>query len=210
MYTPPAQCLIQMRHTVIESSRVAQTVRRLPTMWETQVQSMGREDPLEEAMANHSRTLAWKIPWTEEHCRLQSTGSQRVRHDWATSLSFFLSLSNKVLVLNIIPFSLPPTQKSKISNLVFSSVPYPSALANTYLQLCPFTYMLFCPCDDYSTLHIHDCWSSSALSLLWLLYLLCPSLEVTFNCHFLLLENSWKYFFLSLLLVNIIIYFASN
>ena len=57
-------------------------------MWETQVQSLGREDPLEKEMATHSSILAWRIPWAEEPGRLQSTGSQRVRHDWATSLHF--------------------------------------------------------------------------------------------------------------------------
>ena len=51
-------------------SLVAQMVKRLPTMWETQVQSLGREDPLEKEMVTHSRTLAWKIPWTEEPGRL--------------------------------------------------------------------------------------------------------------------------------------------
>ena len=54
--------------------------KHLPTMWETQVQSLGWEDPLEKEMATHSSTLAWKIPWTEEHGRLQSMGSQRVGH----------------------------------------------------------------------------------------------------------------------------------
>ena len=63
------------------ASLVAQTVKRLPTMWETWVQSLGREDPLEKEMATHSSTLAWKIPWTEEPCKLQSTGSQRVGHN---------------------------------------------------------------------------------------------------------------------------------
>ena len=71
---------------------MAQTVKRLPTTWETQVQSLGREDPLEKEMATHSSSLAWKIPWTEEPGRLQSMGSQRVGHDWATSLSLSLSL----------------------------------------------------------------------------------------------------------------------
>ena len=60
-------------------------VKRLPTMRETWVQSLGREDPLEKEMATHSSTLAWKIPWMEEPGRLQSMVSQRVRHDWATS-----------------------------------------------------------------------------------------------------------------------------
>ena len=51
---------------------VIQTVKHLPTMWETQVQSLGQEDPLEKEMATHSIILAWKIPWTEEPGRLQS------------------------------------------------------------------------------------------------------------------------------------------
>ena len=63
-------------------SLVAQTIKHLPTMWETQVQSLGWEDPLEKEMANHSSTLAWKIPWVEERSRLQSMGSQRVRYDF--------------------------------------------------------------------------------------------------------------------------------
>ena len=60
---------------------MAQTVKRLLAMRETQVRSLGREDPLEKEMAPHSSILAWKIPWTEEPGRLQSMGSQRVRHD---------------------------------------------------------------------------------------------------------------------------------
>ena len=65
---------------------VAQMVKHLPAMRETWVRSLGREDPLEKEMATHSSTPAWKIPWTEEPGRLQSMGSQRVGHDWATSL----------------------------------------------------------------------------------------------------------------------------
>ena len=60
---------------------MAQTVQRLPTMWETRVQSLGWEEALEKEMATHSSTLAWKIPWTEEPGGLQSMGSQRVGHD---------------------------------------------------------------------------------------------------------------------------------
>ena len=60
---------------------VAQMVKSLPTMWETQVQSLGWEYPLEKEMATHSRTLAWKIPWMEDCGRLQSMGSQRVGHN---------------------------------------------------------------------------------------------------------------------------------
>ena len=62
-------------------SLVAQTAKRLPAMWETWVRSSGWEDPLENEMATHSSTLAWKIPWMEEPGRLQSMGSQRVGHD---------------------------------------------------------------------------------------------------------------------------------
>ena len=60
---------------------MAQTGKGLSTMQETQVRSLGWEDPLEKEMAIHSRTIAWKIPWTEESGRLQSMGSQRVRHN---------------------------------------------------------------------------------------------------------------------------------
>ena len=60
---------------------MAQRVKHLSAMQETQVQSLGREDPLEKEMATHSSTIAWKIPWTEEPGRVQSMGSQRVRHD---------------------------------------------------------------------------------------------------------------------------------
>ena len=69
------------------TSLMAQTVKRLPAMQETRVWSLGREDPLEKEMATHSSTLAWRIPWTEEPSGLQSMESQRVGHDWATSLS---------------------------------------------------------------------------------------------------------------------------
>ena len=63
------------------TSLVAQMVKHLPTMQQTRVQSLGREDLLEKEMANHSSTLAWKIPWMEEPGRLHSMGSQRVGHN---------------------------------------------------------------------------------------------------------------------------------
>ena len=58
----------------LKASLVAQRVKRLPAMWETWVQSLSREDPLEKEMATHSSTLAWRIPWMEELSGLQSTG----------------------------------------------------------------------------------------------------------------------------------------
>ena len=70
----PPQC--RGLNTSYRTSLVAQTVKHLSTMWETQVQSLDWEDPLEKEMAIHSSTIAWKIPWTEEPGRLQSMGSQ--------------------------------------------------------------------------------------------------------------------------------------
>ena len=70
-------------------------VKHLPTMRETWVRFLGREDPLEKEMTTHSSTLAWKIPWTEECGRLQSMGSQsRTR---LSDVTFFLSIAIKVV-----------------------------------------------------------------------------------------------------------------
>ena len=60
---------------------MAQMVKNLPAVQETQVRSLGWEDPLEKGMATYSSVLAWRIPWTEEPSGIQSMGSQRVRHD---------------------------------------------------------------------------------------------------------------------------------
>ena len=60
---------------------MAQVVKDLLAMWETQVQSLGQEDPLEKGIATHSGIIAWRIPWTEEPGRLQAMGSQRVGHN---------------------------------------------------------------------------------------------------------------------------------
>ena len=68
-------------YIVFVPSLVALRLKRLRAMRETRVQSLSWEDPLEKEMATHSSTLAWKIPWMEEPGRLQSMGSQRVRHD---------------------------------------------------------------------------------------------------------------------------------
>ena len=56
-------------------------VKNLPAIQETQVQSLGQEDPLEKGMATHSNILAWRIPWTEKPGRIQSMGSQRIEYD---------------------------------------------------------------------------------------------------------------------------------
>ena len=66
---------------ILGASLVAQRLKHLPPMWETWVRSLGQEDPLEKEMTTHSSTLAWKIPWTEEHGSLHSMELQRVGHD---------------------------------------------------------------------------------------------------------------------------------
>ena len=66
------------------ASLVTQRLKCLPAMWDTQVPSLGWEDPLEKEMATHSSILTWRIPWRGEPGRLQPMGSQRVRHNWAT------------------------------------------------------------------------------------------------------------------------------
>ena len=82
-------CLIYLCIPTVPNwaSLAAQRLKRLPPMRETWVWSLGREDPLEKEMVDHSSILALRIPWTEKPCRLQSTGSQRVGHDWSTSPS---------------------------------------------------------------------------------------------------------------------------
>ena len=68
-------------NTPIMASLVTQRLKRLPAMRETQVQSLGWEDPLEKEMVTHSSIPAWRIPWMEKPGRLQSTELQRVGHD---------------------------------------------------------------------------------------------------------------------------------
>ena len=76
-------------HLLMQSNRaslVAQWVENLPALQETQAQPRGREGPLEEGVAAHSRIPTWRTPWTEEPGGLQSTGSPRRRHDLATGM----------------------------------------------------------------------------------------------------------------------------
>jgi len=87
-HTPTHARTIRNTPTSAWASLVAQMVKNLPAMQETRVQSLGWEDPLEKVMATHSSILAWRIPWTAEPGRLQSTRSQRAGHDWATNTHF--------------------------------------------------------------------------------------------------------------------------
>ena len=77
----------QLTMQVIWASLVAQMVKSLPAVWETQVWSLGQKEPIVKEMETHSSIRAWKIPCMEEPGRLQSMGSQKIRHDWATSLT---------------------------------------------------------------------------------------------------------------------------
>ena len=105
----------------VPASLVAQVVKNPPAMQETQVWSLGWEDPLEKGMATHSSILAWRIPWTEETGALQYMRLQRVRHNWATntdlhfvsphphSAATFIFVSNFVLWLSFyLEFHLEP------------------------------------------------------------------------------------------------------
>ena len=82
---------------IFRASLVAQRLNHLPAMWETCVRSLGQEDPLEKEMATHSSILAWRISWMEAPGGLQSMGSQRVGHDWVTSLYTSLGIFKKQL-----------------------------------------------------------------------------------------------------------------
>ena len=93
----------------LSSSQVAQKVKNLPEMQETHVWSLDWEGPLEKRMTIHSGILAWKIPWTEEPGRRQSTGSQRVWHNWKTNTFTFMFIELVILsddlILSITSFS---------------------------------------------------------------------------------------------------------
>ena len=93
IYSSPGRVLIYYILFALTASLVAQRLKRLPPMRATGVLSLGWEDPLGKEIATHSSILAWRIPWLEEPSRLQTTGSQTVRHDWATSLSLSLALT---------------------------------------------------------------------------------------------------------------------
>ena len=88
-------------NTNISLILVAQRLKRLPAMRETWVRSLGRQYPLEKEMATHSSILAWRIPWMEEPRGLQSMGSQRVRHDWTTSLSNVIRVTSNFFFIFI-------------------------------------------------------------------------------------------------------------
>ena len=110
---------------------MAQRLKRLPAMRETLVWSLGLEDPLEKEVATHSSILAWRIPWREEPGRLQSMGSQRVGHDWATSLTFFtVQLSHPYMTTGKTIALTRRTFVGKVMSLLFNML---SRLVITFL-----------------------------------------------------------------------------
>ena len=110
LITSSGSMLLEIAYHVLHRNCIGlSTVKPLPTMQKTWVRSLGREDPVEKAMAPQSSTLARKIPWTEEPGRLQSMGLQRAGHDWATSLHFTTSYLNTPyfpLLLSLTPFEI--------------------------------------------------------------------------------------------------------
>ena len=114
-------------------------VKNLPAILETQDQSLGREDPLEKEMATHSSILAWRILWTKELGGLQSMGSQRGRHDWAT-LSLFSPTgysSERVLQSQCfgILHSVPPTALEIDDHRTYISISTSISMESKYILI---------------------------------------------------------------------------
>ena len=101
-------------------SLVAQMVKNLPAMQESQIWPLGQEDPLEKGKATPSRILAWRIPWREDPGGLQSKGSQWVRHDWTTNTHTHIYMQ----FFYIYPFSVLGFSWGQTSNLDGSSTTY--------------------------------------------------------------------------------------
>ena len=99
VFTCSLNLCLPWAYCVVRASLAAQRVKCLPAVRETWVRSPGWEDPLGKEMAAHSNVFAQKIPWTGEPSRLQSMGSQRIGHDWATSLSLSLYGNETHLIL---------------------------------------------------------------------------------------------------------------
>ena len=109
--------------TILWASPVAQMVKNLPAIQETEAQSLGQEEPLEEELATHFSILACRIPWTEKPGGLQFLGLQWVGHDWATNFHFsfhnvYLSFSSRRIKFNLL-FKIPAFHFLKKFSLVF-------------------------------------------------------------------------------------------
>ena len=146
--------------------RVAQRLKHLPAMREIRVWSLGWEDLLEKEIATHSSTLAWRIPWTEEPGGLQSTGSQRVGHNWATSLSRgeVMPTSKSLIMSNLVPHHWSkhitgPNPKSRGSRWILSTAKsHEHIIASHWLQrtACQVLMMLGWVSRKSSRCHTHS------------------------------------------------------
>ena len=128
-------------------------------MQETRVRSLGQEDPLEKEMAPHSSTLAWRIPWREEPGRLQSMGSQRVGHDWATSLSLSSGINKPIMWLEI--------QCHKLKTIISMAWEIKITCANCVqsMQLCYYDNLL--GINNRQVINTTNFKKTSKLSLDW-------------------------------------------
>ena len=123
---------------------VAQMIKNLPAMQETQVQSLGWKDPLEKGMTTHSSILAWRIPWTEEPSGLQSMGLQRVGHNWVTNTCFLV-------------FPISANDMAVHSCYLNKFKSHPSFFFSHSTSDLPFTF--YCQCVSYLSVvcHFHSC-----------------------------------------------------
>ena len=148
---------------------VTQTVKNLPAMQETWVQSLGQEYPLEKGMAIHSSILAWRIPRTEETGRLQSMGSQRVRNDWVTIIS---------------------THSSHISLHMSTQCFF---MCWDYINISSWFFLIHPWVSDQRSSFMPSTFGFLQLESFLLLCLICnsvsPSSKLSFNCLFLCLTS---------------------
>ena len=142
-------------------------------MWETWVQSLGQEDPLEKEMATHSSTLAWEIPWTEEPDRLQSMGSQRVGHNWVTSLYQLYSDWWEVITHYSFDLHFCNNEQCWVSFHVFIGHLYVIFGEMSIYMLCPLfdwvVVFLVLSCVSCVPVFFIVLWQSSDLKTIW-----CP------------------------------------
>ena len=127
--------------------RWLRTVKNPPSMQETQVPSLGWEDPLEKGIATYSSIRAWRTPWTEEPGRLQSFGLQRAGHDWATNISFLWSTSSPFSTPRLSP---PPEPAWALpSPWIHQWVNPTLGLVIANILYLPLSILIVCTCELY-------------------------------------------------------------
>ena len=131
---------------------LSQTLKNLPAMRETRVQSLGQEDLLEKGMATHFGIHAWRISWTEEPGGLQSMGSQRVRHNWRTTAFTFSNMTTGDLRVGIMTFSVQCCNINSQPNIE-QEIWMIACLNNRYIIVYPTELWIYTtgPCDLFVT-----------------------------------------------------------